>query len=174
MTYYDDGKVLIRDLEHGDVNIFVDCENAQGWDSTPEKLLTRLKDVEEGRAIAIAAEFNGQPAGYVSVYPNNTWGAFGGRGYPEIVDFAVLEKYRRHGVGSRLMDAAETIAGSYSDTVYLGVGLHSGYGAAQRMYVKRGYIPDGSGVWYKDRVCEPYAECANDDDLVLYLSKKLR
>ena len=112
MTYYDDGKVLIRDLEHGDVNIFVDCENAQGWGSTPEKLLTRLKDVEEGRAIAIAAEFNGQPAGYVSVYPNNTWGAFGGMGYPEIVDFAVLEKYRRHGVGSRLMDAAETIAGS--------------------------------------------------------------
>lgn len=43
--------------------------------------------------------------------------------------------------------AAET-----SDTVCLGVGLHSGYGAAQRMYVLRGYVPDGSGVWYEGRV----------------------
>ena len=41
------------------------------------------------------------------------------------------------------------------------------------MYVKRGYIPDGSGVWYKDRVCESYTPCENDDDLVLYLSKRL-
>ena len=71
------------------------------------------------------------------------------------------------------MDAAEKIAATYADTVYLGVGLHSGYGAAQRMYIKRGYIPDGSGVWYRGKVCEPYEECANDDDLVLYLVKKL-
>lgn len=85
----------------------------------------------------------------------------------------MLEKFRERGVGSRLMDAAETIAARYADTVYLGVGLHSGYGAAQRMYVKRGYIPDGSGVWYKDRVCESYTPCENDDDLVLYLSKRL-
>lgn len=174
MIYYNDGEILIRDLEYDDVDVFVRDENEQGWDSSPEKLLRRLKDVEDGRAIAIAAEFREQPAGYVSVYPANTWGAFGGMGYPEIVDFAVTEKYRRRGIGSRLMDTAETIAGSYSDIVYLGVGLHSGYGSAQRMYVKRGYIPDGSGVWYKERVCEPYAECANDDDLVLYFSKKLR
>lgn len=31
--------------------------------------------------------------------------------------------------------------------VCIGVGLHAGYGSAQRMYVKRGYIPDGTGVW---------------------------
>lgn len=69
---------------------------------------------------------------------------------------------------------AEEIASKYSDTVYLGVGLHSGYGSAQRMYVKRGYIPDGSGVWYGRSVCEPYGKCCNDDDLNLYLSKTLR
>lgn len=66
------------------------------------------------------------------------------------------------------------VAGEYSDKVYLGVGLHSGYGSAQRMYVKRGYIPDGSGVWYGDKVCEPYAACCNDDNLVLYMLKILR
>ena len=57
--------------------------------------------------------------------------------------------------------------------ICIGVGLHSGYGSAQRMYVKRGYVPDGSGVWYRDKVCEPYEKCCNDDDLVLYLSKNI-
>lgn len=71
------------------------------------------------------------------------------------------------------MDAAESIAAKYPDTVCLGVGLHSGYGAAQRMYVKRGYIPDGTGVWYGGRVCPQYEDCCNDDDLVLYFSKIL-
>ena len=134
----------------------------------------RLLDQKEGRAIALVAEYCGNVAGYVNVYPNSQWGAFGGTGLPEIVDFGVLEKYRRHGVGTALMDAAEEIAGRYADMVYLGVGLHSGYGSAQRMYVKRGYIPDGSGVWYGEEVCEPYSDCRNNDALALYLSKKLR
>ena len=34
-------------------------------------------------------------------------------------------------------------------------------------------MPDGSGVWYRDRLQEPYGPCAADDDLVLYLSKKV-
>ena len=52
------------------------------------------------------------------------------------------------------------------------VGLHSGYGAAQRLYIKRGYIPDGSGVWYRNQPLEMNATIQNNDDLVLYLSKK--
>ena len=108
------------------------------------------------------------------MYPDSKWGAFAGKGYPEIVDFGVLEKYRRLGIGGKLMDTAEGIAAEYSNTVYLGVGLHSGYGSAQRMYVKRGYIPDGTGVWYREKVCEPYTDCCNDDDLVLYFSKQLK
>ena len=72
------------------------------------------------------------------------------------------------------MDAAEKAAGQYADTVCLGVGLHDGYGSAQRMYVKRGYIPDGSGVWYQDKPCIQYETvCTVDDDLILYMSKKL-
>ena len=59
--------------------------------------------------------------------------------------------------------------------ICLGVGLSREYGTAQRMYVKRGYIPDGSGVWYQDKQCVQYETvCTVDDDLVLFLSKKLR
>ncbi len=48
------------------------------------------------------------------------------------------------GIGNKILDAAEKKATEMSEKVQLGVGLHSGYGSAQRIYIKRGYIPDGS------------------------------
>ncbi|MDE6846508.1 MAG: GNAT family N-acetyltransferase [Lachnospiraceae bacterium] len=173
MIYYSDDEIVIRNMQDEDASIITQEEIAQGWEATVDKYEKRLQDQKEGRAIALTAEYQGKIAGYINVYPNSAWGAFANKGYPEVVDFGVLEKYRRHGIGSKLMDVAEQIAAEYSDKVYLGVGLHSGYGSAQRMYVKRGYIPDGSGVWYGEKVCEPYAACCNDDDLVLYFSKEL-
>ena len=146
MIYYAQDGLVIRDMEKRDIAHFVAWEREQGWNSSPAKFEDELKDHADGRAIPLTAEYAGEPAGYVSVYPNSLLGSMGGRGYTEIVDFAVLEKYRRHGIGSCLMDVAERIAAGYSRVVYLGVGLHNGYGSAQRMYAKRGYIPDGTGV----------------------------
>ena len=161
-------------LEEADARILTDEEIVQGWHADISKYLTRLKDQSEGKCISLTAIYKGIPAGYVHIYITGLGGAFCGEGLPEIVDFGVLEKYRRKGIGGKLMDVAEQIAGQYADTVWLGVGLHSGYGSAQRMYVKRGYIPDGTGVWYQDKPCDPYeTKIANDDDLVFFLSKRL-
>lgn len=173
MDYFNGNNILIRNMRQSDAQIITNKEIAQGWNANVEKYEMRLRHQFEGKAISLVAEYYGNIAGYINVYPNSEWGAFANQGYPEIIDFGVLEKYRRNGVGSKLMDIAEQIASEYADIVYLGVGLHSGYGSAQRMYVKRGYIPDGTGVWYGDKVCEPYANCCNDDDLILYFSKKL-
>ncbi len=174
MIYHNEHGIMIRDLQQSDARIITDEEIAQGWDADIGKYEMRLRHQAEGRSIALAAEYEGNVAGYINVYPDSQWGSFANRGYPEIVDFGVLAKYRNKGVGSKLMDIAEQVASRYSDIVYLGVGLHSGYGSAQRMYIKRGYIPDGNGVWYQDKICEPYAHCCNDDELVLYLSKKMK
>lgn len=174
MIYCQDAHILIRSINEADPAYFAAEECEQGWHSTPAKLERRIQHELDGLCSTFVAEYDGKPAGYVFLYFKPSTGAFANQGIPEIVDFAVLEKYRKHGIGSRLMDAAEKMAAERCDRVYLGVGLHSGYGSAQRMYVKRGYIPDGSGVWYNDRVCDPYAPCANDDDLVLYLSKDLK
>ena len=174
MVYYKDEKMLIRDMIQSDAQIITSEEIAQGWNQTIGKYETRLQHQAAGKSVALVAEYKGNVAGYINVYPNSENGPFANQGYPEIVDFGVLEKYRNNGIGSKLMDIAEEIALDYSNIAYLGVGLNSGYGSAQRMYVKRGYIPDGSGVWYRDKVCPQYADCCNDDDLVLYLSKVLR
>lgn len=174
MIYYSDETLVIRSMEEADARVFTDEEAAQGWHPDISKYLTRLRDQAEGKCVSLTALYEGKPAGYINVYIEGLGGAFSGKGLPEIVDFGVLEKYQRKGIGSRLMDAAEQIAGQYADTVWLGVGLHSGYGSAQRMYVRRGYIPDGTGVWYRGRPCEQYeTEIENDDDLQLFFSKKL-
>lgn len=175
MIYYKDEDLVIRNMEEADAQVFYDEYTAQGWHPEVEYYLMRMREQAEGKCVALTAEYQGHPAGSVYVYLTAHEGPFKGKGWPLIVDFGVLQKYQRKGIGNRLMDVAEQIAGEHADTVCLGVGLHSGYGSAQRMYVKRGYIPDGTGVWYRDSPCEQYeTEIANDDDLILFLSKKLR
>lgn len=168
------GSIIIREMRKEDVAVFVREEIAQGWEASPDKLETRLRDRSEKGAVPIVAEYDGELAGYLTVYPDGRSGPLGGKGLPMIVDFNVLEKFRRKGIGTRLMDEAERIAAKFADCVYLGVGLMSSYGSAQRLYVKRGYIPDGSGVWYGNSPCPDYAETVNDDELNLYLVKRLR
>ena len=172
MIYYQDNEITIRTREARDAQVIADAQILQGWHASPEPFLEELRDHEAGKCVSLTAEYRGNVAGYVNIYRSQREGPFAAAGYPEIVDFGVLEKYQRRGIGSKLMDAAERIAGEFADTVCLGVGLHNGYGAAQRMYVKRGYVPDGSGVWYRGKPCTPYDTVYTcDDDLILYLSK---
>ena len=174
MVYFRSDELVVRDMEKADAQIFTDQFAAQGWHPDVGVYLDRIKDCAEGKCVALTAVFRGQPAGHVYVYRTAHGGPFAGKNWPIIVDFSVLEKYRGNGIGSKLMDVAEQVAGRYADTVCLGVGLSREYGSAQRMYVKRGYIPDGSGVWYNDMQCEQYKTvCTVDDDLVLYFYKKL-
>ena len=174
MIYVDLENLVIRDMAAGDAEIFAAGERAQGWSgATAEKNIKRMEDRDAGKCITVVAEYNGEPAGYVSLYHHTQAGPFAKDGLPEIVDFNVLEKFRRKGIGSRLMDLMEMLARRESSVVTIGVGLHVSYGPAQVMYVKRGYVPSGDGVWSYGKIPEPYTSVENDDDLVLYLSKKL-
>lgn len=174
MVYYEDNDLVIRDMEEADALVFTDEFTAQGWHPDINGYLSRLKDREDGKCTALTAVYRDRPAGAVYVYRTAQGGPFAEKNWPVIVDFNVLKKYQRRGIGNRLMDAAEQVAGQYADTVCLGVGLSREYGSAQRMYVKRGYIPDGSGVWYNDVQCVQYESiCTIDDELILYFYKEL-
>ena len=174
MVYCKDGDLVIRSMEAADAQAFYGEYLAQGWHPDISVYEMRMKHEAEGKCVTLVAEYRGHPAGSVYVYMAPHDGPFKGKDWPEIHDFSVLKKYQRKGIGSRLMDAAERIAAKYADTVCLGVGVCDSYGSAQRMYIKRGYVPDGSGVWYQGKQCVQYeTDCTVDDDLILYLSKKL-
>lgn len=168
-------KIKVRPIERADAEKFEHAFAEQGWtDKTAVRFIEYYKDQQSKRRKVFVAELDGEVLGYLLLQPQASAGPFKGQRIPEIIDFNVLKNYQNNGIGTMLMDAAEHEAFKTSDAVCLGVGLHSGYGKAQRMYVKRGYIPDGSGVWYKGEPLAKMAPVFNDDDLILYLKKDLR
>lgn len=153
----------IESLSHGFMN--------QGWPGREEILDRYFLEQESGEREVLVAEIDGAVAGYVTILPSAKHGPFA-EVYPELSDFNVFEPFRNQGIGNKLLEEAEKRVKFVSSKVTLGVGLHSGYGPAQRLYIRRGYIPDGSGVWYRNQPLEMNATSQNNDDLVLYLVKE--
>jgi GNAT superfamily N-acetyltransferase len=163
--------IEIRKMEKQDVEKIEKMFLKQGWGSRKEVLLNYLTEQKlEQRWVFIAA-INEEIAGYVTLIPSAKHGPYKDK-YPEIVDFNVFEEFQRQGIGNELLSEAELVGKMISDIITLGVGLHKGYGPAQRIYIKRGYIPDGTGVWFNNENIDMNKPCLNNDDLVLYLSKK--
>lgn len=167
--------IIIRSIILSDIKDLVhEFSVIQGYAEKSSELFTNYYNQHQNKSRhVLVAELDGKVAGYLTLLPNDKEGPFADKNIPTVCDFNVLIKYQRKGIGTALMDEAERIAKISSNTICLGVGLYTDYGTAQRMYVKRGYIPDGSGVWYQNKNLPPYANCVNDDDLVLYMSKQL-
>lgn len=174
MVYFNNGSIAVRSMQQQDAETIHNENLQQGWHSNIDVYKMYFDEQERGKRYVFVAEQEGEFAGYTTLKLQATAGPFANAGIPEISDFNVFQKYRRRGIGSTILDVAERKAAELCNSVCLGVGLHSGYGSAQRLYVKRGYVPDGSGVWYQDSLLGQYADCCNDDDLVLYLSKQVQ
>lgn len=172
IEYYRDTLITIRSMEKTDAQIIYDTYTSYGWHPNMETYENYYLEQEKGERIVFIAEYKGEVAGLCTLVLNSSEGPFAGKGIPEVVDLCVFFHLHGSGIGNKLLDAAEGEAFKISDRVYLGVGVHSGYGPAQRLYVKRGYNFDGSGVWYQGKQLEQYAPCVNDDDLLLFMSKE--
>lgn len=173
-TYYDDGTIRIRSMISEDAKTLHDTYSSyEGWHSCLQTFEKYYKEQEEGERLVFIAEYNGRVSGQCTLILHPTEGPWGNQGCPEINDLTVFFDVHNKGIGNKLLDAVENEASKFAKKVYLAVGVHSGYGPAQRIYVKRGYIFDGSGVWYKGKPLDQYAPCVNDDALLLYMAKDL-
>ena len=165
--------VQIRFLEESDPPSIAAAFTNMGW-SKPETQYRRyLHEQLAGTRTCFVGNIDGQVAGYVTVDWRPTYAGFADLNIPEIQDLNVLAIFRRKGVASRLLDSAEAEVARHSAVVGIGVGLHSGYNAAQQLYFKRGYIPDGCGITYRNRFVEEGASVVLDDDLVMHFTKQL-
>jgi GNAT superfamily N-acetyltransferase len=132
-----------------------------------------LVEQDTGGRICLVASVNDQFAGYATVNWTPAYPPFAELNIPDIQDLNVIPEFRRMGIASRLLDRAEAEIAQRSDVAGIGVGLHPGYNAAQTLYVKRGYIPDGRGLTYRNAFVQEGAAIVLDDDLVLHLTKRL-
>ncbi|MBH1940986.1 GNAT family N-acetyltransferase [Mobilitalea sibirica] len=173
MIYYKDEKIIIRDMKEEDAGSIYEELTTQDCHPDLKTYQNYYIEQEKREKYVFIAEYEGNIAGYVTLIPNVLTGPFANQNIPEVNNLGVFIKYQKKGIGNKLLDVLEEVAANISDEISLAVGVHSGYGQAQRIYIKRGYLFDGSGVWYQGKQLEQYADCCNDDDLILYLSKKL-
>lgn len=163
----------IRTLTVEDAEIIHKAFEEQGWDKPVELYKEYFKQQQEGRRLVLVAEFNEQFAGYITIVWKSGYVVFEEKNIPEIMDFNVLEKYQKQGMGKKLILAAEDEVKKVSQQVGLRVGLMEDYGKAQRLYIKNGYIPDGKGI-SKDNVFYTNGdETVVDHDLAIGLVKVL-
>jgi GNAT superfamily N-acetyltransferase len=162
--------LAIRPLNGGDPVVMAAAFAAIGWDKPESQYQRYLAEQEAGTRDVLVATVDDVFAGYVTVL----WESSYFEGIPEICDFNVLPTYRRRGIGTALMDAVEAMVAERFPVVGIGVGLYPDYGQAQRMYVRRGYLPDGRGLIYDGRQVPPMETIRNDDDATLMFTKQLR
>jgi GNAT superfamily N-acetyltransferase len=112
--------------------------------------------------------------GYVAIVWGSNYAGFRSRGIPLVHQIAVAGQYRRRGVATLLMDAAEQLARDRGiATLGITVGLFDEYGPAQRLYGQRGYIPDGRGACQDQQPLRKGMRVTVDDDLIIWLTKDL-
>jgi GNAT superfamily N-acetyltransferase len=163
----------IRRIEARDPVPMSAAFTAMGWNKPVSQYERYLREQEQGERVVLVAFADGEFAGYLCVVWEPRYPPFREGGVPEIQDFNVVARFRRQGVGSRLMDAAEELAAERSPIVGIGVGMMADYGAAQRLYVQRGYVPDGLGLTSDNRPLAWGEQVTADDDLVLHFTKRV-
>jgi GNAT superfamily N-acetyltransferase len=170
--------VTIKKLETNDISLIVNAFDQSNWTQKPASLFKAyLEEQERGERIVWVAYYNDQFAGYITLKWTSDYGPFRSQSIPEILDLNVLPQFRNRGIGSDLLQTVKAMAATRSKCVGIGVGLYAGsdggYGAAQRLYVKQGYIPDMRGITYQYDPVIPGKSYPVDDDLVLWFSKDL-
>jgi GNAT superfamily N-acetyltransferase len=166
--------VSIRLLAAGDIPAITAAFRALGWHKPAAQYERYLAEQRCGKRTVLVSWQRTAFAGYVTVVWHSGYAPFREAGIPEIVDLNVLPRLRRRGIGSRLLDEAERLIAERSALAGIGVGLYADYGAAQRLYVERGYVPDGRGLLYHGRHVAWGDTVDIDDGLILYFTKDLR
>lgn len=166
--------IQIREIEAGDTEIIASAFQAIGWNKPESQYLNYLKEQETGKRVVLVAFSEGKFAGYGNIIWSSSYYPFQEKGIPEVSDLNVLPQFRRKGIATAIMDRAEAIISKRSDFAGIGFGLYSDYGAAQRMYVLRGYVPDGLGTTYDWKPVSGGQQVRADDRFVLWLVKNLK
>ena len=164
----------IRSLEAADAELLSAAFSQIGWHKPASLFQRYVEEQEAGTRSGFVAELPDGIAGYVSILWQPPYRPFRDAGTPEISDLNVLPSLQRRGIGSALLDAAEAQCATVSAVAGIGVGLTGDYGAAQALYARRGYVPDGRGVHDGGEPLSIGDRLTVSDDLVLYLTKQLQ
>jgi GNAT superfamily N-acetyltransferase len=163
--------IQIRPLKDEDPPVISAAFADIGWRKPISQYERYLSEQAVGHRTCLVATAGDLFAAYVTVNWSPDYAAFAELNIPEIQDLNVIPAFRRLGIATQLLDSAEAKIAVRADVAGVGVGLHPGYNAAQKLYVKRGYVPDGRGLTYRNEFVQEGMSVVLDDELVLHLTK---
>ncbi len=161
----------LRPLQASDIPLIAAAFAELGWNKPAAQYERYLVEQQNGTREVLTAWQNNRFAGYLTIVWQSDYPPFRDARIPEIRDFNVLPDFRRQGIGTALMNEAESRILERSTIIGIGVGMTQDYGAAQRMYAQRGYVPDGRGLMYQEKPITYGVPVMVDDDLVLFFTK---
>jgi GNAT superfamily N-acetyltransferase len=166
--------IEVRELLPGYVAAIPHIDGGSAWHGGERKWSAYWEQHQQRLRVCLVAVEAGTIAGYGSVVWRSQHGPFAAAGIPEIQDVVVAEGHRGRGIATAIIAACEAHARSKGHCeIGVGFGLYADYGSAQRLYVRLGYVPDGSGVTWNKQTVKAGDFVRVDDELILWLRKKL-
>jgi len=167
-------ELTIRNLQLEDAEVISSAFSEIGWSKPVTQYEKYFRNQESRTQVIFVAELDSVFAGYLTVVWNSGYSLFSEKGIPEISDLNMLPQFRRRGIASALMDSAESKVAERGDVAGIGVGMTPDYGAAQQMYVLRGYVSDGRGLTQNGDPVRYRQPIVVDDSTVLWFTKDLK
>jgi len=166
----------IRTIEPRDIETLVKQFTFPWADAatTRAKWQHYYKQQQAGERLACVIEKDNKIVGYGSLVVESSYPPFAHDDVFEIHDIWINAAEREQGLGALLITYLESVAeDNQASHIGMGVGLYADYGAAQRLYMRLGYMPDGAGITYKNAPVVPGKQYPVDDHLLLWLVKEL-
>ncbi|MBV7337813.1 GNAT family N-acetyltransferase [Chloroflexi bacterium TSY] len=112
-------------------------------------------------------------AGYITIRWQSQNPYFRENNIPFIHHLEVFDGFKGEGLGHALIEVAEQCIATRANRAGTCVGIFDAYGPAQRLYVQRGYVPDGRGVCQGHIPIRQGETYQIDHDLIIWLIKDL-
>jgi GNAT superfamily N-acetyltransferase len=167
-------KLHIVQAQRADLNRLITMEQDQNGGADADYFDQCLDKQECDAAVLYLAQIGDHDVGYALLNWRPKYSLFKSLNIPEIQDLNVLRAYRQNGYAAQIVGHCEHRARDkgYAD-IGIGVGLNRSFGAAQRLYTKLGYRPDGQGISYDRKPLDIGEMRPNDGQLCLMMIKAL-
>jgi GNAT superfamily N-acetyltransferase len=144
------------------------------FSGSEEEARENLGPFDDAKTSFILAYLGDEPVGTVTIRWQPNYPPFRKAGIPFIQNIEIRYDLRGKGIGGQVMEAVERFIGERSSKAGICVALFDDYGPAQRLYAKRGYVPDGRGACHRFTPLKRGEAVTLSDDHLIWLVKDLR
>lgn len=146
----------IKIIEREGVSEAIDEAAGTFFSGNRDVVVEHFEGHVEGNSSTLFGYKNGELVGILTIRWHSRNPILRAQGIPLIQNIEIKSGRRGQGLGNELMEHAERFAAARgTKKIAICVSISEAFGPAQRLYAKRGYIPDGQGV---TRVYEPTEE----------------